>query len=278
MPAKLTVTRGPNVNEAYPLDDTRTVILGRSSKADIHLADSRASRQHCSISRDEKGWTARDLDSTNGTYVNRQRITHVTLVPGDVIRIGNTVYKFTEEVGSGPDPDGTRVISEQPAPGSARTRPDEEPAQRPAEGPPSCSHGESFGPAARREALDGPTLKLALPDAEEPVAQGRKPPACAQCGRQLSENALSDGDATDIGGRLFCSRCVVRHSDTPSAKQEDTHDASESSQFSSLLKSIERATQADRVDGGPPAAGEQESPQPKRKRSLFDRLFRRPPK
>ncbi len=52
-----------------PLQEGKTVI-GRGNEADIHLEDEMISRRHCEISWDGKRVTLRDLDSTNGTFVD----------------------------------------------------------------------------------------------------------------------------------------------------------------------------------------------------------------
>jgi len=75
--------------QSYPLQDGATI--GRSSEATITLQDGKASRQHAQFRVRGDSVMVRDLNSTNGTYVNRVRITApVTLKPEDHIRIGDT--------------------------------------------------------------------------------------------------------------------------------------------------------------------------------------------
>ena len=76
--------------------------LGRSSQNIIPLQDSAASRQHAELLWDEsKGAIViRDLNSTNGTYVNRKRIAaSVELKNGDSIRIGKAVLYLANDSG-----------------------------------------------------------------------------------------------------------------------------------------------------------------------------------
>jgi class 3 adenylate cyclase len=76
--------------------------LGRSSKNAIPLSDSSASRHHAEILWDDANdaITIHDLNSTNGTYVNRKRIAEVVaLKSGDNIRIGKAVLHLTSESG-----------------------------------------------------------------------------------------------------------------------------------------------------------------------------------
>jgi pSer/pThr/pTyr-binding forkhead associated (FHA) protein len=75
--------------QSYILQDGATV--GRSSEATIALQDGKASRQHAQFRVRGDSVMVRDLNSTNGTYVNRVRITApVALKSADQIRIGNT--------------------------------------------------------------------------------------------------------------------------------------------------------------------------------------------
>jgi pSer/pThr/pTyr-binding forkhead associated (FHA) protein len=65
--------------------------VGRSADNPIHIDDPKASRRHAVIERQAQAYLIRDLDSSNGTFVNDQRITQAVLLRvGDEIRIGNT--------------------------------------------------------------------------------------------------------------------------------------------------------------------------------------------
>ncbi len=77
----------------YPL--TATIIaIGRVSDSDIRLSDDLVSRRHARIERHEKQFTLIDLGSTNGTFVNSQRINQQILHDGDEIRIGHQTLRF----------------------------------------------------------------------------------------------------------------------------------------------------------------------------------------
>ena len=86
-PAVLVVSRGPEAGETYLLGNTLTT-AGRSPEADLFLDDVTVSRRHAVFERTGDGYVARDLGSLNGTYVNKERITEVTLVTGDEVQIG----------------------------------------------------------------------------------------------------------------------------------------------------------------------------------------------
>ena len=67
--------------------DRPVVVLGRAG-ADIELASPTVSTRHASIERVGSGHAIRDLGATNGTFVDRARVTHQTLTKGAVVRIG----------------------------------------------------------------------------------------------------------------------------------------------------------------------------------------------
>jgi pSer/pThr/pTyr-binding forkhead associated (FHA) protein len=79
--------------ERWEIKD-KPVSFGRGEEADVQIKDERMSRQHFVVEpRDEK-FFARDLNSTNGTFINNNRITEVELQPNDRIRGGQTVLVF----------------------------------------------------------------------------------------------------------------------------------------------------------------------------------------
>jgi hypothetical protein len=97
-----------------------TVAIGRSRSCDLRLPGGDASRRHAEISGGPNGFTLVDLGSTNGTYVNGQRVQKHLLRPGDRIEIGNSMITFCEVGGGlenvGLDRDRERTIQvERPA-------------------------------------------------------------------------------------------------------------------------------------------------------------------
>lgn len=77
---------------AYPLV-RGTTVLGRGSDVDIRVEDPGVSRRHCAIVLGEPA-LVRDLSSTNGTFVNGERVEEVTLGDGTQVQIGGTVIAF----------------------------------------------------------------------------------------------------------------------------------------------------------------------------------------
>lgn len=91
--ACLVVINGADLGKKYLLAQSSTVI-GRSSKVDIQVDEDSISRSHAVVDNFGDTVIARDLESTNGTYVNDQPIREKRLVDGDQIKIGRTIFKF----------------------------------------------------------------------------------------------------------------------------------------------------------------------------------------
>ena len=77
----------------FPLNKDH-VIIGREVKCAIMLNDNSVSRQHSSITRMAEGYLLRDMGSSNGTYVNGQRVQEVLLQDGDRVSIGDIEFWF----------------------------------------------------------------------------------------------------------------------------------------------------------------------------------------
>src|SRR5690348_10221348 len=83
---------GKNVGRRYPIGDGEHT-LGRSSSRSIEVEDARASLIHAKIVLVEGRLHLYDLDSTNRTYVNDQRVEEAELRDGDLIQIAETVFE-----------------------------------------------------------------------------------------------------------------------------------------------------------------------------------------
>ncbi|MDH6127622.1 FHA domain-containing protein [Kitasatospora sp. GP82] len=94
-PTQLVVVQGSLAGTTVALQG-QTITLGRAHDSTIVLDDDYASSRHARIYPDQTGqWTVEDLGSTNGTYLDRQRLTTPTpLQPGMPIRIGRTVIEL----------------------------------------------------------------------------------------------------------------------------------------------------------------------------------------
>jgi hypothetical protein len=103
-------TRGPvapattdNPDSRYPLLDIdgqryhltgATTVVGRGAEADIVVDDTGVSRQHVRFEVTAAGTILTDLGSTNGTFVEDQRIKEVTLLDGNAVTIGRTTMMY----------------------------------------------------------------------------------------------------------------------------------------------------------------------------------------
>ncbi|MFF4752411.1 FHA domain-containing protein FhaB/FipA [Streptomyces sp. NPDC002514] len=94
-PTKLVVTEGTLTGTTVALQG-QTITLGRAHDSTIVLDDDYASSRHARIYPDRDGqWIVEDLGSTNGTYLDRSRLTTPTPIPlGGPIRIGKTVIEL----------------------------------------------------------------------------------------------------------------------------------------------------------------------------------------
>jgi len=92
--AELVVQAGPAAGTRYPLRGAVTT-LGRHASNDIALPqDPKASTRHAEIRQEGTQFVIYDLNSTNGTFVNDQRIQRHLLRPGDIVRVGQTELTF----------------------------------------------------------------------------------------------------------------------------------------------------------------------------------------
>jgi pSer/pThr/pTyr-binding forkhead associated (FHA) protein len=94
---------GPTTVMVHPPDGGRasmarltgSLTIGRSPDCELRIEDTYASNQHARLFARNGGWYVEDLGSTNGTFVNDQRLAAPALVqPGDRIRIGTTILEL----------------------------------------------------------------------------------------------------------------------------------------------------------------------------------------
>jgi ABC-type multidrug transport system ATPase subunit/pSer/pThr/pTyr-binding forkhead associated (FHA) protein len=123
----LRMEEGPNPGETFELTPP-SVVLGRekSPDVDIIIPSPTVSRRHVCISQRDEGWVIEDLGSSNGTFVNGQRLTQEPriLKTGDQIRLGGSVaFVFqtlsTQEPGKQEHPVSATMLADEielPAP------------------------------------------------------------------------------------------------------------------------------------------------------------------
>ncbi len=106
----LIILKGKLYNKSFPLSEGKKLIVGRGHDVDIQIFETGLSRQHSCFERCEGGVFVTDLGSSNGTWVNEQRVTRQKVVDGDVIRFGVVDFTFTDK--SAPKPIVTSSIVE----------------------------------------------------------------------------------------------------------------------------------------------------------------------
>jgi len=117
---KLIVKQGGQSRDV--LLNKETISIGRTPENDIELKDSLISRKHTSVVRKGERWVVYDLGSSNGTFVNKERIEMKPLDHGDIIRVGESEIHFVD------DPQG---IKPTPAKAAGTFREDRKPTEIP---------------------------------------------------------------------------------------------------------------------------------------------------
>ena len=122
---RLVMRSGPSVGKIYPLEKGE-LFVGRDLSNDIVINDPEISRRHARLFNQGSGFVVEDLGSTNGTFINGQRLVGPNVLrPGDVMTFGERLSLVYES--SDYDQDATIVSpSARPSfegPGSAQSYP-----------------------------------------------------------------------------------------------------------------------------------------------------------
>jgi hypothetical protein len=125
--AKLVILNQGMTGRAFELNAERTTV-GRVEDNLFQIADPSVSSHHAEISLRGTEILVRDLNSTNGTFLNGEKISEVVLKPGQVLRFGQVELKID---------DGQPVVAPAPAlasPAAPAPAPAPAPAKKPVEG------------------------------------------------------------------------------------------------------------------------------------------------
>lgn len=90
----LTILEGPGRKKKYDLDKKSSTTIGKKDDNDFVVDDSTVSRQHVEIVATADSYLLKDMNSTNGTFINGIKVKEAFLAPGDVITIGNTKIEY----------------------------------------------------------------------------------------------------------------------------------------------------------------------------------------
>ena len=78
----------------YPIGGTGDLVIGRASDLDMVLIEDMVSRKHAKLHIGDSELTISDLGSTNGTFVNGEKVKTATLKEGDRVLIGTSILKL----------------------------------------------------------------------------------------------------------------------------------------------------------------------------------------
>ncbi len=88
----IVIQSGPNKGQQFQINRDN-LIIGRQ-EGDVIIKDDTISRRHAEIIKNNGKYFIRDNNSTNGTYINNNRVNQSPLSNGDIIRLGNIQMMF----------------------------------------------------------------------------------------------------------------------------------------------------------------------------------------
>jgi len=143
---------GPTPGATYSLEGDQLVI-GRDSSSGIAINDAEVSRKHARLNFQGGKYVIEDLGSTNGTFVNGQRLTSsVVLKSGDVVSLGEQIVLLYESLAT--DAGATMISQKAPARTAVSARPVSAPAAAPQ------AYAAPAAPAAPAMAKPGNNMPL----------------------------------------------------------------------------------------------------------------------
>ena len=89
----LSILSGPSKGQSHTLTKPR-VVMGRKG-ADVALSDPEISRHHCLLEVRDSYINLKDMDSTNGTFFEEERVRAAMLTNGTEFRIGNSLIRVS---------------------------------------------------------------------------------------------------------------------------------------------------------------------------------------
>jgi hypothetical protein len=168
---QLVIVEGPDSGREFDL--AGAIVIGRDASAGIVIDDAEASRRHASFAAEGASATVEDLGSTNGTFVNGERLSGSrALSAGDRIRIGTTVLELRSLV------QATRigtVIPDEPEDDFQATRVGGTAIPDLGAGPPPVTPGEPGPPTEPMPPTGPPATQAPPPHTPEPVGSAGAP-------------------------------------------------------------------------------------------------------
>jgi hypothetical protein len=171
LPLALRFISGKYQGGEFPLPESGEIVIGRSSELDMVLVEDMVSRRHAKISVEDGDIFLEDLGSTNGSFVNGEKITRTRLEEGDRILIGTSIIKVV------------------PSDGTAASVKDAQAQMNAA--------ASSVRPAAAGSTMTGSIAEVALPDLLQLFSASKK------------TGVLQISTATDVGA-IYLDDGMVR--------------------------------------------------------------------
>ncbi len=98
--------------QSFELRDGSTLLVGRAANSDIPIFDPTISRRHAKLSSTAAGLEVSDLGSSNGTFVNGERVDSATVRVGDEVTFGKVPFRVAiQEAHARPREEHTRTIT-----------------------------------------------------------------------------------------------------------------------------------------------------------------------
>jgi adenylate cyclase len=117
---KLVAESGPLSLEVRP---GRKLVVGRADDCDLPLADSTVSRRHAELDLTPSGVRLRDLGSSNGTFLDGQRVSEAVARPGSRISFGRVGFELQEVAAAAPAPRRAESLLDATIVGQIKVRP-----------------------------------------------------------------------------------------------------------------------------------------------------------
>ena len=204
MRAKFTVREGRDQGTVFCVEDGQAATLGRSSKSDVSLHDPGISRVHCQLTYREGKVEVTDLNSSNGTFVNKRRVHDAQLSEQDQVTIGHTTIALTGIESSTP----SATPESEPQPDIAvevldETGKDIEPAEPVDKAEVDAPSDSESSALSAPFSLDDSDLADEPPPEEKEEGEGDYDAAFAQTVRNSAdgEAAVPDPDLAQAGGQ-----------------------------------------------------------------------------
>ena len=95
-------------NESMRRFSQPEIMIGRDPNCDLSMMDEALSAHHARLAHHHGQWWLEDLNSTNGTFLNREKLTTpAVVITGDKFKCGNTVFGIQVEENNGLSPTKT---------------------------------------------------------------------------------------------------------------------------------------------------------------------------